>query len=37
MRMRAFYHLGLFDRMTDEARAAYRLNPLGNVELPGSK
>ena len=33
VRMRAFFHLGLFDRMTDEARAAYRLNPLGNVEI----
>jgi serine/threonine protein kinase/TolB-like protein len=33
VRMRAFYHLGLFDRMTDEARAAHRLNPLGNVEI----
>ena len=33
VRMRAFYHLGLFDRMADEARAAYRLNPLGNVEI----
>jgi len=32
VRMRAFYHLGLFDRMADEARAAYQLNPLGNVE-----
>ena len=33
VRMRAFYHLGLFDRMADEARAAYQLNPLGNVEI----
>ena len=33
VRMRAFFHLGLFDRMADEARAAYRLNPLGNVEI----
>ena len=33
VRMRAFFHLGLFDRMEDEARAAYRLNPLGNVEI----
>ena len=33
VRMRAFYHLGLFDRMVDEARAARRLNPLGNVEI----
>ena len=24
VRMRAFFHLGLFDRMADEARAAYR-------------
>ena len=33
IRMRAFYHLGLFDSAEDEARAAYRLNPLGNVEI----
>ena len=33
VRMRAFFHLGLFDRMADEAREAYRLNPLGNVEI----
>ena len=33
VRMRAFFHLGLFDRVADEARAAYRLNPLGNVEI----
>jgi tetratricopeptide (TPR) repeat protein len=33
VRMRAFYHLGLFDRMADESRAAHRLNPLGNVEI----
>ena len=33
VRMRAFFHLGLFDRMAEEARAAYRLNPLGNVEI----
>ena len=33
IRMRAFYHLGLFDSVKDEARAAYRLNPLGNVEI----
>jgi len=32
-RMRAFYHLGLFDRMDSEARAARRLNPMGNVEI----
>jgi serine/threonine-protein kinase len=33
VRMRAFFHLGLFDRMADEAREAYRLNPLGNIEI----
>jgi serine/threonine-protein kinase len=33
VRMRAFFHLGLFDRMAAEAREAYRLNPLGNVEI----
>jgi hypothetical protein len=33
VRMRAFFHLGLFDRMAEEARAAHRLNPLGNVEI----
>jgi serine/threonine protein kinase/TolB-like protein len=33
VRMRAFFHLGLFDLMAEEARAAYRLNPLGNVEI----
>ncbi len=33
VRMRAFFHLGLFDRMADEAREAHRLNPLGNVEI----
>jgi serine/threonine protein kinase/TolB-like protein len=33
VRMRAFFHLGLFDRMAEEAREAYRLNPLGNVEI----
>jgi serine/threonine protein kinase len=33
VRMRAFFHLGLFDLMADEARAAYQLNPLGNIEI----
>ena len=33
VRMRAFYHLGLFDRMADEASASRRMNPLGNVEV----
>ncbi|HXW07925.1 MAG TPA: protein kinase [Vicinamibacterales bacterium] len=33
VRMRAFLHLGLFERVADEARQAYRLNPLGNVEI----
>ena len=33
VRMRAFFHLGLFDRMADEARTAYQLNPLGNIEI----
>ncbi len=33
MRMRAFFHLGLFDRMNDEASASRRINPLGNVEI----
>ena len=33
VRMRAFYHLGLFSRMADDARAAHQLNPLGNVEI----
>ena len=31
--MRAYFHLGLFDRMDAEAAAAHRLNPLGNVEV----
>ena len=31
--MRAYFHLGLFDRMDAEAEAAHRLNPLGNVEV----
>jgi TolB-like protein len=31
--MRAYFHLGLLDRMDDEAEAAHRLNPLGNVEV----
>jgi serine/threonine-protein kinase len=33
VRMRAFSHLGLFDRMAEEAREAFRLNPLGNIEV----
>jgi TolB-like protein len=33
VRMRAFLHLGLFDSMEAEARAAHQLNPLGNVEI----
>ncbi|MFN2445553.1 MAG: protein kinase [Vicinamibacterales bacterium] len=33
VRMRAFFHLGLFDRMADEANASRRINPLGNVEI----
>jgi TolB-like protein/tRNA A-37 threonylcarbamoyl transferase component Bud32 len=33
VRMRAFFHLGLFDNMADEAMASRRLNPLGNVEI----
>jgi TolB-like protein len=33
VRMRAFFHLGLFDRMAQEARDAHRLNPLGNIEI----
>ncbi len=33
VRMRAFYHLGLLDRMKEEAEAAHQLNPLGNVEI----
>jgi TolB-like protein len=32
-RMRGFFHLGLFERMADEAKAAERLNPLGNVVI----
>jgi TolB-like protein len=31
--MRAYFHYGLFDRMTSEAEIAHRLNPLGNVEV----
>ena len=31
--MRAFFHLGLFDNMADEALASRRINPLGNVEI----
>ena len=33
VRMRAFFHLGLFDNMADEAMASRRINPLGNVEI----
>ncbi len=33
VRMRAFFHLGLFDNMADEAIASRRINPLGNVEI----
>ena len=33
VRMRAFYHLGEFDRGRDEARMARTLNPTPNVEL----
>ena len=33
VRMRAFFHLGLFDNMADEALASRRINPLGNVEI----
>ena len=32
-RMRAFYHLGLFDESRREARLAQALNPIPNVEL----
>jgi DNA-binding winged helix-turn-helix (wHTH) protein/TolB-like protein len=32
-RMRAYYHLGLFDEATDEGRLARALNPSPNVEL----
>jgi DNA-binding winged helix-turn-helix (wHTH) protein/TolB-like protein/Tfp pilus assembly protein PilF len=32
-RMRAFYHLGLFDAAADEGRAAVRLNPAHSVEF----
>jgi DNA-binding winged helix-turn-helix (wHTH) protein/TolB-like protein len=31
-RMRAYYHLGLFDRALEEARLAKQLNPTPNVE-----
>jgi eukaryotic-like serine/threonine-protein kinase len=31
--MRAYFHLGLFDRMRAEAEAVRQLNPLGNVEV----
>ena len=30
--MRAFYHLGLFDRVAEEARLARAINPTPNVE-----
>ena len=33
VRMRAFFHLGLFDHMAAEALASRRINPLGNVEI----
>jgi protein kinase/serine/threonine-protein kinase len=33
VRMRAYFHLGLFDRMLAEAETARRLDPLGNVEV----
>jgi TolB-like protein len=33
VRMRAFFHLGLFDHMANEALASRRINPLGNVEV----
>ena len=33
VRMRAFFHLGLFDHMANEAMASRRINPLGNVEI----
>ena len=33
VRMRAFFHLGLFDHMATEAMASRRINPLGNVEI----
>jgi TolB-like protein len=33
VRMRAYFHLGLFERMAQEAEAARQLNPLGNVEI----
>ena len=32
VRMRAFYHLGLFDRVAEEARLARAINPTPNVE-----
>jgi non-specific serine/threonine protein kinase len=32
-RMRAFFHLGLFDLVESEARKAHRLNALGNVAI----
>jgi serine/threonine protein kinase len=31
--MRAFFHMGLFERMAEEAAASRRLDPLGNVEI----
>jgi TolB-like protein len=33
VRMRAFFHLGLFENMADEAMQSRRINPLGNVEI----
>jgi eukaryotic-like serine/threonine-protein kinase len=33
VRMRAFFHMGLFERMADEAAAARELNPLGSIEI----
>ena len=33
VRMRAYFHFGLFDRMAAEGESARQLNPLGNVEV----
>ena len=33
VRMRAFFHLGLFENMSAEAAASRRINPLGNIEI----
>ena len=33
VRMRAFFHLGLFEHMAEEAAASRRINPIGNVEI----